>query len=349
MPMNWSTGGRILDLYDDVNLGLLAKSAFFEKVASLELGDPSTLERLEDRQFGVCFITKTGSVIRKYPIHDHTHTVLANAYFEMTHAQLPPEAKVAAATQIKAASELFGVAPTAAVAELAVAGAGEGKFYVHLGRLNKQAGRLDVTNLNLFEQLQDVYEANKDRYSRQEKLALAQAMGPIAEKYSLEIPADLKPFLVKNPCIDKEAFFSQIALRKQLVQDRKEAQHLLGEFMQKHAQFDAPETVKLLETFDKEFGLDAYWTRGLEPNQILGEKVAFHNAPVMGIGCRITPEDLKNFMAANGELVKKMFGKDLADRLVADPGALWDLPEESRKFIAARIEHGRENTPVAAT
>lgn len=340
---NYSVGGRILDLYDDVYLEVLSRSPHFEKVASLPMGDPEKIARLGDNQFAVAFLTKKGEVVRKYPIHDYPHTVLANVYFEMTSAQLPVEAKVAAATRIKEASRAFGIEPFSAVKEYAVDAPMEGRHYVPL---HKAASR-ETFSVDVFQQLRDEYEANRDRYSRTEKVKLAEAMAGASEKFGLEMPEDLKPYVIKNAALDKEALLSQCALRKDLVAGRPEARHLLDEFIQKQAEFEPEEAVKLLETFDRQFSLDGYWNRGLEPRLVLREKEAAHAIPIRGF-CDLREGDLKAFVSKNSDLLQTMFGKDFAQKVKEDPKHIWDLPEASRQFIAARIEHDREQTPVEA-
>lgn len=342
--MSWSIGGKILDIYDDPNLGLLAASPYFEKVGSLPMGDPDVLASLEDRQFGVVFLTKKGEAIRKFPLNDFTNAVLSNVYFEMTHDRLPPEAKVAAATQIKDASAIFGFDAVPAVLKYAADESLEGRNYVHLGKVAKSAGQ----SIDIVAQLQDEYVANRELYSRQDRIELAEAMGKASEKFAFEIPADLKPFLVKNAEINKEALMGQCQHRKQLLQDRPEATHLMDEFLAKHAQFEPRETVKLLETFDRQFDLERYWGRGLEPNMILQEKVAYHELPVsMGVN-KFSIDEMKAWVGSNGDLLHKMFGKELAAKISADPGAIWSLPEASRRFLTARMEHARDNSPTEA-
>lgn len=340
--MSWSIGGKILDIYDDPNLGLLAASPFFEKVGSLSMGDPDALVNLEDRQFGVVFLTKKGEAIRKYPLNDFTNAVLSNVYFEMTHDRLPPEAKVAAATQIKDASAVFGFEAVPAVMKYASEESLEGRNYVRLDKIAQRSG----SPVNIVAQLQEDYVANRELYSRQDRIELAEAMGKASEKFAFEIPADLKPFLVKDAEINKEALMGQCHQRKQLLQDRPEATHLMDEFLAKHAQFEPRETVKLLETFDREFNLERYWGRGLEPNLILQEKVAYHDMPVACGPSQFSTEETKAWVGSNGDLLKKMFGKELAAKISSDPGAIWSLPEASRRFLTARMEHARDNSPT---
>ena len=341
--MNWSIGGKTIDVYDDLNLELLASSGNLEKVGSLPMWDPAILGSLEDRQFGVVFITKGAGLIRKFPLHDHSNVVLSDLYFDMTAEKLPPEAKVAAATHIKEACELFGVSCSAAVQKYSAEASVQGRNYVRLAAVaEKTASAYDVLG-----QLHDAYVANRDLYTREDRIKLAGAMAAGTEKIASSIHEDLKPFAVKDPVIDKEAFFSQCAQRKQLLQGRSDGTHLMDEFLAKHAQFEPRETVKLLETFDREFGLDQYWERGLEPHLILGEKVAYHN-----LGCGVetfSDDEINGWVSGNGDLLKKMFGKELAEKFAKNPrGTIWELPQASRTFLGARIEHARDNSPAQA-
>lgn len=343
--MGYSLGGRTIDFFDDPGLKLLAGSAYLEKVASLPVGDPESIVDLDDRQFGVIFLTKKGEAIRKYPLNDLTNAVLSNVYFDLAHQQLPPEAKVAAATRIKAACGLMGVDCTPAVEKYAAEELPEGRHYVHLHKISAAAGQ----PIDLLKQLHDAYVENRDKYGRDERIELAQAMKLAGLRFGFDVHPDLKPFAIADPVIDKEALFSQCALRKNLTQGEASAIGLMDEFLDKFAEFDPKETVKLLETFDRQFGLEAHWARGLEPHGILMEKVASHAIPLsMGKSLSLTDAEIKTWVGSNGDLVSKMFGKDLADRVKTDPMAIWSLPSASRDFVVARIEHARENTPVEA-
>lgn len=340
--MGFSLGGKTFDVTDDVGFRLLAGSPYFDKVAHLPLSDPDQLSSLEDDQFGVVFLTKRGEAVRKYPLNDQTNTILSNVYFDLTHEKLPPEAKVAAATKIKEASELFGVKPLHAVRKYAAESC-EGNYV----RLDKVAATSEVTFDGLRE-LHEAYVAHRDQYTREDRQKLASSMVPAAAQFGFDLHDDIKPFAVKTAEVDAEALFSQCALRKQLVQDRPEASRLLDEFVEKHASFDARETVKLLETFDRQYGLDGYWTRGLEPNLILSEKKAVHDVGLAKGTLQLTSDEIKAFAESNDELFRKMFGPELADKVKSDPGAMWSLPTASRDFLAARIEHARDNSPSKA-
>lgn len=339
-----SIGGKVLDVFDDPGLKLLASSPYFEKVGALEMGDPSKLQELEDRQFGVVFLTKKGETIRKYPLNDLTNTALSNIYFEMTSDKLPPEAKVAAATQIKAASETFGFQPLPAVEKFAVDESVEGRNYVQLSKV----ASADVQPFDSLKVLHDAYADNRDGYSRADRIELAKAMAGAGEKFGFDLHEDLKPFAIKDAEVNEEFFFSQCALRKQLLQEKAAGLHLMDEMIEKRASFDAAETVRLLETFDRQFDLTGYWERGLEPHLILQEKVAMHDMPVASGTVRLSEDDIKSWTSSNGELLRKMFGQELADKIAKDPGAMWSLPEASRGFLAAHIESSKDNSPAAA-
>lgn len=344
--MSYSLGGRVIDLMDDPGLKLLGNSPYFEKVASLPVGDPAKLASLDDRHFGVIFLTKSGGAIRKYPLNDLTNTVLSNVYFDLAHSQLPVEAKVAAATRIKQACDLFGVGCTAAVEKFAAEELPEGRHYVQLDKVASSSGR----SVDLFKQLNDSYVENRDKYGRAEKIELAMAMKEAGARFGFEVHDDLKSYALTNPAVDQEALYGQCSLRKHLTAHEPKAAGLMDEFLEKHADFDPKETVKLLETFDKQFGLDGYWSRGLDPYRVLAEKVAYHNVPLRpgSPTQQFTEDEVKGWVSSNGDLVSKMFGKDLGERIKADPMSVWNLPTASREFIAARIEHAREDTPVEA-
>jgi hypothetical protein len=339
-----SLGGKVIDVFDDPGLKLLASSPYFEKVGSLEMGDPSKLQELEDRQFGVVFLTKKGETIRKYPLNDFTNTVLSNVYFELTHDKLPPEAKVAAATQIKAASEVFGFVPLPLVEKFAAEGSVDGRNYVSLEKVSSQA----VQPFDSLKALHDAYADNREGYTRADRIELARAMAGAGEKFGFQVHEDLRPFAIKDAEINEEALFSQCALRKRLLLEKGSGLHLMDEMLEKHASFDAAETVRLLETFDRQFGLTEYWERGLEPHLVLQEKVAMHDMPVAGGTISFSDDEVKAWTSANGETLRKMFGKELADKIAKDPKCMWSLPEASRGFLAAHIESSKDNSPAAA-
>ena len=340
----YSIGGKVVDIYDDVGLKKLAESGYLTKVGTLSIDDPSKIEELSDDKFGVVFMTKKGEFIRKFPTHDFSHAVLANVYFEITHDRLPPEAKVAAATNIKCACELFKMKPLPAVEKYALDPPKPGAKYI---QIEKIATRIPEP-IRLFEDLNQAYEDNRDRYSREEKRKLAEAMAPVAEKYSFDIPIDLKPFLIKDAAVDELALFAQCAVRKNLVQDKPEAMELMDEMIEKRASFEPGDAVVLLETFDKKYNLDRYWERGLEPNTILMEKTARHTAFIKN-RWHVNENEIADFTSKHGELLEKMFGKDMADKMRKDPkGEYYALPTASRNFLAARMEQERENAITKA-
>jgi len=340
----WSIGGKVLDYLDDLGLKLLAGSPYFGKVASLPIADPTAISGLEDGQFGVVFLTKKGEAIRKYPINDLPNTVLANVYFDLTHEKLPPEAKVAAATKIREASALFGMKPLPAVEKFAADAVLESNYV----RMEKVA-ESTAEPVDVFRHLHEEYVAHRDRYNREDRKKLAEAIVPAAEKYGFEIHGDLRPFAFKDPVVDQEALFMQCAQRKRLLPDHPEAYGLLDELVEKRAGFEPKEMVKLLETFDRQFGLEAHWDRDLEPCGILMEKVAIAG-PVVAMESlhSVTEDELKSFISSHGDLLEKMFGKDLADRVKADHKAIWNLPRASQRFVLARIEQARDNAPSEA-
>lgn len=337
--MKYSLGGKTLDYTDDLGFRLLAGSPYFEKVANLPIADPAAIPTLEDGQFGVVFLTKKGEAIRKYPVNDLPNTVLANVYFELTHEKLPPEAKVAAATKIKEASALFGIKPLPAVEKFAADETLESN-YVRLDKVAESAAE----PVDFVRHLQEEYVAHRDRYNREDRRKLAEAMVPVVAKFACEIHEDLKPFVFKDPVVDQEALFMQCAQRKRLLPENPEAYGLLDELVEKRATFEPMETVKLLETFDRQFHLEPHWDRGLEPFSVLMEKAAMSCPVAVGDDTNVTEEEVKKFVASHGDLLEKMFGKDLAQKAKENPSAVWSLPRASRRFLKARIEQARDDS-----
>lgn len=342
--MDFSIGGKVFDVFDDLGLRVLAESGYLEKVASLSIGDPEKILKLEDDKFGVVFLTKKSEFIRKYPIHDYPHTALSNVYFQVTHDRLPPEARVAAATNIKHACSLFGLKGLPAIEKYAGDPPKPGAKYV---RIDKVATQI-TEPVRLFEEMNESYEANRHRYSREEKIKLAKAMEPVASKFGFEIPKDLQLFLIKDAEVDELALFAQCAVRKNLLKDQPEAGPLMDELLEKRATVQPESTVSLLEMFDRQFGLDKYWERGLEPRTVLMEKEARHSIPIRGVSMEFSDKEVGAFTTRNDDLIQKMFGRKMADLLQGNPKAIWQLPKASREFLAARMEQERENAIVKA-
>ena len=108
----------IIDANDDIAAGAPLARTDAEYLSKFEINmEP---EGLPDSAFALNLITKTGSVIRKYPIKTPGDTALSVWYFtKVAQERLPKEVKRVAATFIKAACEVHKVSPSGMVSQWA--------------------------------------------------------------------------------------------------------------------------------------------------------------------------------------------------------------------------------------
>lgn len=331
--MSFTLGGKVIDFYDDVYMEQFRKLGVIEKIADCQVLDPKALSRLPDSKFAVVFMTKAGECVRKFPLHDYGHTVLACHYFEENCKKLPTEAKVASATMIKRACEAFDVEPMPSVEKFAAKGLSGNVVDLRKLSENRSLGKLGHT----YETLVEDFRSHRESYPRQERIKLAQSIGKVASKLGKDVPSELTKFAFRDPVVDEERFHSQCALRKELLADNSESKKLLDEFLEKSAEFSPREVVRLLETFDKEHGFDAHWDRGLDPYEVLAEKQAGETVSLGGADFQ--KSDLGDYVAANKELLSKMFDTAQVEKLAADPSALEELPSRAQGLIRASVEN----------
>lgn len=329
-----SIGGKIIDFYDDIYMDQFRKMGVIEKIADCQVLGPKELSSLPDSMFGVVFVTKTGQHVRKFPIHDEGHTVLASSYFEQNHRKLPAEAKVASATMIKKACEIFCVEPSESINKFAADAVGGN--YVDLRQVVEAQPISKVAHT--YDTLLEEYRDNATDYPREEKIRLARSMSKVAKRLGKSVPEDLRKFAHSKPSVDSDLFHQQCAARKELLGDDFNSKHVLDEFIEKQADFTPSETIRLLETFDKENGLDKYWDRHLDPYEILVEKVASHDLVYLE-GKDFAKSDVASYISANKSLLRKMFDRQQLSTLSKDPASVGNLPSKARQMMRVRIEN----------
>lgn len=101
----------ILDFYDDSNHELMSKLAMPSDLnnASMSLLTPDQHTSLPDSEFGLIFLTKRASVLRKFPVNDPGNAWLSAQYFDSNHQKLAFPARFVAAKFIKSACSAYGV------------------------------------------------------------------------------------------------------------------------------------------------------------------------------------------------------------------------------------------------
>lgn len=112
--------GHVLDLYDDAEGVHLRDGKILEKYGSaLEIEREADLAKLQDREFAIVLVTKTGEIHRKFPLHTPDQLSISTHYFGKTGAALPQEARVVVASNLAAAHARYGRAVPEDLSKLA--------------------------------------------------------------------------------------------------------------------------------------------------------------------------------------------------------------------------------------
>ena len=112
-----SIAAAILDFYDDAQHELMSKVASPAAIGDtpITILTPEERGRLPDSEFGLVFLTRHASVLRRYPVNDPGNAWLSSQYFANTHKKLAFPARFIAASYIKQACEAYDVPTSNAV------------------------------------------------------------------------------------------------------------------------------------------------------------------------------------------------------------------------------------------
>lgn len=101
-------GGLQLDVYDRSEKDLLTEDqAALEKggMLDVELCSSDELDKLANSRFGLVGMTRRGQIVRRFPLHDPSHTKLAAFYFLRNKEKMPPPVAEKVAMRIHAACD----------------------------------------------------------------------------------------------------------------------------------------------------------------------------------------------------------------------------------------------------
>jgi hypothetical protein len=117
-----SIAALVVDFYDDSTHEMMSKVAMPAEMANVNMTmlTPAQHEQLPDNEFGLIFLTKRASVLRKFPVNDPGNAWLSAQYFEQSHEKLAFPARFIAAKFIKQACDAYGVASSPLVDSYAV-------------------------------------------------------------------------------------------------------------------------------------------------------------------------------------------------------------------------------------
>jgi len=112
-----SIAAAILDFYDDSKHELMSKVAMPVELKNTDVSllTPEQHGALPDSDFGLIYLTKRASVLRKFPVNDPGNAWLSAQYFGNTYEKLAFPARFVAAKFIKEACDAYGVPASRAV------------------------------------------------------------------------------------------------------------------------------------------------------------------------------------------------------------------------------------------
>jgi hypothetical protein len=106
-----TNAAAIIDFYDDSKHEHMTKVAMPAALrnTAVTMLTPEQHAALPDSDFGLIFLTKRASVLRKFPVNDPGNAWLSAQYFGQTHKKLAFPARFVAAKFIKTACDAYGV------------------------------------------------------------------------------------------------------------------------------------------------------------------------------------------------------------------------------------------------
>ena len=309
---------QVIDFYDDATREGLMKIAAPGELGGLAMTclSPNELRKLADDQFGLIVLTKEGSALRKFPLHDTPHAWLGAQYLSMNMHKLAMPARIIAAFHVKLAADSFGAKVPEDVAEMAALypEGMEGNTFVegtehHYGEeapeMDKTAAATD--SVAWFEENVEAMEPSKRHGHAVEILKEAHAGGMMPDS-----PKLLKYAMASyNRHLD-----AHIAQRRSLLPHSPEARATLDKLASQAADADPRDFARVLEAFDRKTGIDRYYGRGLTDayDSTFGHEKTAWSTEVDGE--TVTKEDLvkaaarPSFKSYFGETVKTAFDKD---------------------------------------
>jgi len=350
----------VLDIYDDG--GNLLKKQVPDQDDLPDFVKTAGLVRQQDnsRLFALVMVDE-GQVMKKYATADRGNTWLSSLYFAFTKDKLPPEAQKVAAANLIEACEAFDLAPPDILFDYAdgpvetnivdVTGLKPMRKVAHVETEDVEYAveRADgskhypLRNAAEVQTAQDYFERNAGEFVPRERREFAVKVAAKAQQGGFR----LKPKIAKyagagwNP-----SFQGHIDQRYVHLTDRG-AELRVKEKLVKLAEdaglFQPEDMASALESFDREFGLDAMWDRELADPwfAITGPmmKTAKGESPTektWDFGeTRVTATELQALAERSRDTLINQFGHEFAKAFLANPVQQFEaLPLPTKKFVA---------------
>lgn len=367
--------GQVIDFYDDKHATQIKEAHGLEKFASTPLLSDEELRALPDNQFGLISITKQAHVIRKFPLNDAGHTWLANEYFARNYPKLSDVEKVAAASNIKYASQAYRIDPREEVLKYAMddrvcCPVSEGKQPKWFRKYAEQElTKTASAEIDARIEMPDncyalVIETESDvirKYAMpdQNHVKIASAY---FDKYAMQLaPAHRHQFannvlrrareldvpLAKTAHLEKwasphyaDTVDWHLEARKSLLPRSEEKREILDKLASVRRSTDPVTFATALHEFDHEAGLDRYYDRGLtDPwNATMShEKTSSWHDEIDGD--TLTEQDLRK-AAASGK-IKSHFGEAFANQFKKHAIDIYSSLPTPEKVIIKQIAKGQ--------
>lgn len=346
---------KIIDVNDDLASGFKLAKAEMKKLAKYQVNTEP--HELPDAVFGLNVITKTGGVVRKFPLKTADDTALSVWYFtKVADESLPRPAREVAATFIKAACDHHNVSPTGKVllysnddikdnaikladvenmptkeyvlkdSDFALIIDGERKYPINTGERVKVAAAYFRDNWKLI--------------TPSWRNQMAENITKKAAELEVNIPHEDVEVLGQYAS-DRYSNILKIAIAERknaLRHDDNGYSLVLDKLMEKRASMKPLEFARGLEAFDQMTGLDQHWDSTIiDPYQSAMGGVRI-SEPIYVRGKAISREKIAA-LATNEDSLIKHFNSDFVSEFQKQPVEIFEsLPTPDQELMVTLIE-----------
>ena len=354
---NWSSGGLMLDVYDDIFFEhVTSKPELLEKVGSMQVLTTEKLDHMPDENFALVVLASPRKV-RRFPIHDKEHVILAKEYFEKNACKLTTYMQGTAAYFINRACKVHGIEDREFLEKCAeerhsnyidsempeygtptpwksisISMLSDKDFAFVKTADNKTYRYYPIdTAANLHSGIEH-FTQNYNEYRPIERVKIASAM--IRKAQELEEEADLS-VLSKYATIKPNPNFSlYMSMRKEILNDDTDSIAALEGIIEKKAEFKGQTFGRALEIFDEQTGLDTMWDVAIPDPYASCYALEDDIIDAYGLSKQGSVDEEKIKKLAESDMLEKIFSKAAAAEFRKDPVAIFNsLPAPTKQLL----------------